>query len=195
MTKTIALVGRSDLTDAFSAAHPEHEYIRLQRPQYDVTQQADCDAMLPEIEPADIVIVSPGLVTGDAWSSWLTNAVGPCYLLQRMDQTFQNKHFIVVSSGAAHWTSWPGIPDQRLVYNCAKSALSHFADALYQSGRAQNRITAFEPGKFQTRMSGHKGATIQTAVKFLDFLIAVPDDVNITTMQTGYHRNRITEKE
>lgn len=195
MTKRIALVGRSDLTDAFSAAHPEHQYIRLQRPEYDITQQADCDAMLPKIDPADVVIVSPGQMRGDAWSSWLINAVGPCYLLQHMDEMYKNKHFIMVSSAAAHWTSWPGIDAERLVYNCAKSSLSHFADALYQSGHARNRITAFEPGKFQTRMSGHEGATIQTVSKFLDFLIHAPDDVNVTTIQTGYHRNRITEKE
>jgi NAD(P)-dependent dehydrogenase (short-subunit alcohol dehydrogenase family) len=139
---------------------------------------------------ADVYIISAGINHGDAWTLWMTNCVGPGYLAQRLYETKQHAHVIVISSLGSRWTSWPGISSERLTYNAAKHAVSALAESLYQSSATSNRITVIEPGSFQSRMNGHTGMSTTSMVQLLDQVIHTDNDTNIVNVQIAYHRHR-----
>jgi NAD(P)-dependent dehydrogenase (short-subunit alcohol dehydrogenase family) len=189
MSTRIALIGRSDLAEAFEKAHADHEYTKFYRPEFDITVKHDCDRIVEQAQ-ADVYLISAGLYHGDAWTLWITNCVGPSYLAQRLYETKHQAHVIVISSLGSRWTSWPGIPDHRLTYNSAKHAVSAFAEALYQSGTSENRITVIEPGRFQSRLNDHTGMPIDRVVQVIDQVIHSDSDVNTVNVQIAYHPHR-----
>jgi len=94
------------------------------------------------------------------WNMWMTNTVGPCYLIAKLNEVSKNQQIIAVSSHGASWTSWPNISSERLNYNASKSALNEFLSGLIHQGTTTNKISVVEPGKFSTHMSGYQGASV-----------------------------------
>ena len=189
MPKKIALIGRSDLAEAFERVHAGYEYTKFCRPDFDISVKHDCDQIVEQAQ-ADVYLISAGAYHGDAWTLWMTNCVGPSYLAQRLYETKHQAHVIVISSLGSRWTSWLGIPSHRLTYNAAKHAVSAFAEALYQSGSSQNRVTVIDPGRFQSRLNDHTGMPIERVVQVIDQAIHSDSDVNIVNVQIAYHRDR-----
>lgn len=189
MPKRIALIGRSDLAQAYERDHSYHVYQKFFRPDYDITIKTDCDRIVNKAE-ADVFLISAGLYHGDAWTLWMTNCVGPSYLASRLHETQHQAHIIIVGSLGARWVSWPGIDSERLVYNAAKHAVSHFAQELYQSNINDNRITVVDPGRFQSRLNDHTGMAMDRVTDLLDRIITSSPDTNIVNVQLAWHRDR-----
>lgn len=192
MRRKIALIGRSDLAESYQQAHPEQDYCEFFRPRYDITCQADCDRVVSEAD-ADVYLISAGTLQDDAWTVWLTNCVGPSYLAYRLDQERKDVHIVLISSLASRWTSWPGITGPRLVYNTAKHAVSHFAEALYHANIAQNKITVIDPGQFKSRFNDQSGMPISHVADIIHEVITAPILTNIVNVQVAWHRDRINQ--
>ena len=189
MPKRIALIGKSDLAQAFAQDHSHHVYQKFFRPDYDITIKTDCDRIVDEAE-ADVFLITAGVYHGDAWTLWMTNCVGPSYLASRLHETRHQAHIIIVGSLGARWVSWPGIDSERLVYNAAKHATSHFAQELYHSNIGSNRITVVDPGQFQSRINNNSGMAKSQVTQVLGQIINTESDINMINVQVAWHRDR-----
>lgn len=187
MIKKIAIIGNSDLGKAFAAQHHEYEYEIFDRSQYDITQRSACDAILQQLVNFDVVLITVGAVDEDPWQSIMANGLAPCYLTLKASE-IPNLHIVVISSLGAVWTSWPGIPKQRLVYNVAKNMTSNFVRDLYQSQISDNKITVIEPGRFKSKMNPTSGSDINNIVQAIYYAINSNSDLNVLAIQTTYHR-------
>lgn len=192
MPKRIALIGRSDLAESFQQDHSHHVYQRFFRPDYDLTLKPDCDRIIEQAD-ADIFLITAGAYHGDAWTLWMTNCVGPSYLAYQLNQTRNNIQIIIVSSLGSRWVAWPGIDGERLVYNAAKHATSHFVQELYHSNVGSNRITVIDPGRFQSRINNNTGMTRDRVTKVIEQVIDTESDANVMHVQVAWHRDRINQ--
>jgi NADP-dependent 3-hydroxy acid dehydrogenase YdfG len=158
---TIAVVGGGDLaneikhiaTTAFQVDIFEHS-------EFDISDQQQCNQMIPRLSQYDAVIITAGVYSDDVWSMWLTNTVGPCYLVAKLNETSIEQRIVAITSHGASWISWPEIPTPRLVYNTNKLSLGEFCKGLTHRGDSTNKISVFEPSKFKSKMSNNTGANI-----------------------------------
>jgi len=159
MPSKIAIVGGGTLARAIAEQHPGDVQIYAHGV-FDITDKEQCDQLVPELATYDAVIITAGEIGNDIWSMWMTNTVGPCYLVGKLNDTAMDQRIIVVSSYAARWTSWPDVTVARLTYNQSKRATSEFVQGLVQRG-SKNQLTVVEPSAFQSPMSGNRGATAE----------------------------------
>ena len=159
MPSRIAIVGGGTLARAITE-HYTGEVQIYSHGMFDIADQEQCDQLIPELAGYDAVIVTAGEISTDVWSMWMTNTVGPCYLVGQLNDVATDQRIVVVSSYAARWTSWPDVTVSRLTYNQSKRATSEFVQGLVQRG-SKNQLTVVEPSAFQSPMSGHRGATAE----------------------------------
>jgi hypothetical protein len=159
MSSRLAIIGGGTLAQAIAEQYTGHVQIYT-HDQFDITDQEQCDQLVPELATYDAVVVTAGEISNNTWSMWMTNTVGPCYLVGQLNDIARDQRIIVVSSYAARWTSWPDITVARLTYNMSKHAVSEFIMGLVQRG-APNQLTLMEPSAFQSPMSDHRGATAE----------------------------------
>jgi NADP-dependent 3-hydroxy acid dehydrogenase YdfG len=158
-TRTIAIVGGGELANHIKSSANNRQVDIIGHNEFDITNQSQCDFIVPKLATYDAVIVTSGKYTDDIWDMWLVNTVGPCYLIAKLNAVAEGQRIIAISSHGASWTSWPGIPTYILSYNTNKSALNTFLTGLVQQDNSTNNITVFEPSKFKSHMSNHHGAS------------------------------------
>lgn len=160
--RSIAIVGGGELaaTIRCNAGELYNKIDIIDHNKFDITNQGQCDAIIPQLATYDAVIITAGTISTDLWSMWLTNTVGPCYLIAKLNATASGQRIIAISSHGASWTSWPDISIDRLNYNTSKSALNMFLNGMVHQGTSTNKITVFEPSRFKTRMSNYQGANV-----------------------------------
>lgn len=177
--KTVALIGNSTLSRKFIEKYQtEFEITSFNRPQYDITDKESCDILIQDCNNYDIVIVTPGVIVEDLWTTYLTNTVGPIYLAHGLYELSTVKRIIVVSSYASAWTSWPGIEKWRLLYNNSKNSTTNFLLSLYHSAKSTCKVTAFDPASFKSAL-GDVGMEIDDVVDTLHYICTLKDDINI----------------
>jgi hypothetical protein len=159
MSSRLAIVGGGILAQAIAEQHTGNVQIYT-HDQFDITNQDQCNQLVPELSTYDAVVVTAGEISNDTWSMWMTNTVGPCYLVGQLNDISQNQRIVIVSSYAARWISWPDVTLGRLTYNMSKRATSEFVMGLVQRG-TPNQLTVMEPSAFQSPMSGQRGATAE----------------------------------
>lgn len=165
---TIAIVGGGDLADEIKrVAAIEFQVDIFNHSNFDIGDQQQCNQMIPRLSQYDAVIITAGVYSDDIWTMWLTNTVGPCYLVSKLNETSVDQRIIAITSHGASWTSWPEIPTSRLVYNTNKLSLGEFCKGLVQQGQSTNKITVFEPSKFKSKMSNNTGVNITDIAKSL----------------------------
>ena len=157
MPSRLAIVGGGTLAQAIAERHTGNVQIYAHNI-FDITNQEQCDQLVPELATYDSVVVTAGEISTDVWSMWMTNTVGPCYLVGQLNDVARDQRIVVVSSYGARWTSWPDVTVARLTYNQSKRAVSEFVQGLVQRG-SDNQLTVVEPSAFQSPMSGYCGAT------------------------------------
>ena len=155
----LALVGGGTLANAIHDLYTGHLKI-FSHKQFDIGSQSQCDSLVKELASYDSVIITAGLMGSDHWGTWMTNTVGPCYLVGKLNEQAKNQHIVVVSSYGARWASWPDISMDRLHYNMSKRAISDFVHGLIQRG-SNNHLTVVEPSKFNSPMSNNHGASAE----------------------------------
>lgn len=174
----LALVGGGTLAEAIQEQYTGDVKI-FGHKQFDLASQAACDALVPELATYGSVIITAGQLGSDHWATWMTNTVGPCYLVEKLNTQVKNQRIIVVSSYGARWHSWPDITMDRLHYNTSKRAVSDFVHGLIQRG-SHNKLTVVEPSAFQSPMSNHRGVS---ASNMAEQIIAVlKNDMHIITL-------------
>ena len=144
------------------------------RPDYDFSQQQDCDRLINTFPKPDVIINTIGTMTDDFWESSIVNYVAPSYLTMRYYDQLEVGHIINVSSTSSWWPSYPDIPRNRFYYGSSKFNLSEF-------GRQFNRaivndtkkitVSTVEPGKFCSKMSSYTGMDIGQVVDLIDQVI------------------------
>lgn len=155
MPHGLALVGGGTLADAIHDLYIG--YVKIySHSQFDIGCKSQCDALIPELVTYGSVIITAGHMGTDHWGTWMTNTVGPCYLVGKLNEHAKKQRIIVVSSYGARWVSWPEISMDRLHYNMSKRAVSDFVNGLIQRG-SDNQLTVVEPSKFQSPMSNNNG--------------------------------------
>jgi hypothetical protein len=159
MPSRLAIVGGGTLARAIAEQYSGEVQI-YPHSIFDVADREQCDQLIPELATYDSVVVTAGEISTDVWSMWMTNTVGPCYLVGQLNDVARDQRIVVVSSYAARWTSWPDVTVARLTYNQSKRAVSEFVQGLVQRG-SNNQLTVVEPSAFQSPMSGHRGATAE----------------------------------
>lgn len=95
--------------------------------------------------------------------------------------------YIVIGSMAAEYSSWPGMPAERMIYANAKKALSQFASDYNQRNMnvdskslGKHRIQICEPGGVRTAMNNYTGKLeISNVVDCVKYLITHPEVVRI----------------
>ena len=169
---TIAIVGGGDLADEIKRiATPDFQVDVFKHNSFDIGNQQQCDQIIPQLSQYDAVIITAGTNSNDMWSMWLTNTVGPCYLVSKLNETSIEQRIVAVTSHGASWISWSGIPTSRLIYNTSKLSLGEFCKGLVQQGNSTNKITVFEPSKFKSKMSNNTGTNItDVALAVLDLM-------------------------
>lgn len=171
--RTIAIVGGGELaTEIKRCASNNYSQVDIiGHDKFDITDQSQCDNIIPQLATYDAVIITAGKYDEDIWNMWLINTVGPCYLVSKLDAVATDQRIIAVSSHGASWTSWPGVPTFKLSYNANKSALNTFLNGLVQQGNSTNKITVFEPSKFKSHMSDYLGASpVEMAQQVLEVI-------------------------
>jgi len=159
MPSRLAIVGGGTLAQAIANQYTGNVQIYAHST-FDITDREQCNQLVPELATYDSVIITAGEISTDTWSMWMTNTVGPCYLVGQLNDVSTDQRIIVVSSYAARWTSWPEVNLPRLTYNMSKRATSEFVQGLVQRG-SKNQLTVVEPSAFQSPMSANRGATAE----------------------------------
>jgi hypothetical protein len=173
--KTIAIVGGGDLANEIKrVATNTHLIDILNHSEFDISNQQQCDQMIPRLSQYDAVIITAGTHSGGTWNMWLTNTVGPCYLVTRLNEVSVEQRIVAVTSHGASWISWPDITTARLIYNTNKLSLSEFCKGLAHQGNTTNKITVFEPGKFKSTMSNNTGTEISDVAQAVLDLMSNP---------------------
>jgi NAD(P)-dependent dehydrogenase (short-subunit alcohol dehydrogenase family) len=166
---SIALVGGGTLAKAILNLYAGHVKI-FSHSDFDIGSKSQCDTLISELVKYNSVIITAGHLGSDYWDTWMTNTVGPCYLIGKLNAHSSNQRIIVISSYGARWTSWPEISMERLHYNMSKRAVSDFVHGLIQRG-SNNQLTVIEPSKFQSPMSKNKGVSVaDMAQQIIDVL-------------------------
>ena len=169
----ILITGKSTLANAI-AQHLDNCTV-VGRPDYDFTQQADCDQLINDFPNPNVLINTFGTTSGTSWQSMVTNFVAPVYLTEKYYNKLTNGHIINISSASAWWPSYPGITPNRFFYGISKLSLSEFGRQFNRSiidDQKAVTVTTIEPGKFISPMSNYTGLEVD---KIVDTIKAVID--------------------
>ena len=124
----------------------------------------------------DVVIITQGTSRGGfahIFKKSLTDVIE-----RILEISSKSNRIIVVGSLGGEFTSWPGIQQDRMMYNIAKHCLSRFVQDWNQAGN-ECRIQICEPASFKTPMSGNTGMEITKVVDAINFLIRNPEITKI----------------
>ena len=102
--------------------------------------------------------------------------------ISREEKLIENKsqaHVIVVGSHGAMWTSWPDISIERLSYNVSKETIQSFVTGLAHSGSSNLKLSVVNPTKFQSKLNGYQGYSIDIIVDGIIHVIQAPTPILI----------------
>lgn len=168
----VAIVGeQGGLASALRHNLAGHFVTYYSKKEYDISQKDNVETLAAQIFDNDIIICCAGVHGQDGWDTFVTNIVGPAYLLECLTSHNSNARVIILGSHSASWTSWPGIDVSRLSYNNSKSALKHYVLGLEHSGNSNLKLTILNPTRFQTSMSDNTGYPIDVVIKAIDYIV------------------------
>lgn len=155
----ILLLGKSDLAGAIQQRLGEPVVI-AGRPDYDFTEQADCDRVVRDYQPRVVVNTVGVNETHDPWTILTTNFVSAAYLTMAFYDSMPSGQIINISSAGIYWVSYPDIPTGRFCYNLSKEALSrfgqHFNRKIVDHDKAIT-VSTVEIGSFASRFNRKSG--------------------------------------
>ena len=142
-------------------------------------------AQVEDVGPGDVVISTQGTNRGTS-----RQIIDRCFteIVEQVESVEKiASRFIVIGSMGSEYSSWPGIDNQRMIYNISKSSLEKWMQDYNQKnfvkedGRSHGmRIQMCEPATFKSNMSNHKGMEIEEIVDAVKYLV---DHANIIKIQ------------
>ena len=168
---TVAIVGGGELANAFCEKNKNNYKIKIcTHSEFDITDRGNCDNLVDLLLNFNAIIITAGYFGNDIWKMWLTNTVGPSYIIGKLVEKKYTGHIVAVSSNAANWTSWPDISIDRLTYNNSKHAISNFVYGVKHRNYV-GKYSVFEPSKFKSSMSNFQGLDISLITSALDSIL------------------------
>jgi hypothetical protein len=170
----ILIIGKSSLANVLVERFGTDQCTVVGRPEYDFSQQADCDRLLENYPAPKIIINTVGGITDDYWNNMIINFVSPGYITLKYADTLTSGHIINIGSASAWWPSWPELPFKRLTYNVSKENLARFnvhVNRIRCDNNKDLNISIVEPGRFQGKMSNWQGMPINDVVDCIDYVI------------------------
>jgi hypothetical protein len=139
---------------------------------------------IEDVRSGDIVISTQGTSRGTA-----RRIIDRCFtdIVEQADR-IENiaSRFIVIGSVGSGYSSWPGIKNNRMIYNIAKSALDKWAQdhnqKNFNTGTHSTTgmiVQICQPASFQSPMSDYKGLDIIKVVDSIKYLIDNPTTTKI----------------
>jgi len=188
MSKKILVLGNSDISKGLFKGSKNHIVTFKGRPEYDFSSQGDCDKIVSESDH-DVVILTYGLLKSkDVWQSLTTNVTSSIYLIQKFYEQMIQGQIIVVSSAAVNWVSYPGIPNDRLIYNHTKETVSKYCEHMNRKNADNEKnvsVQVYEPNSFKSKMNPTGKADISIVTGELEHLV---DHPRISVLR-GMNRN------
>jgi NAD(P)-dependent dehydrogenase (short-subunit alcohol dehydrogenase family) len=138
---------------------------------------------ITDIQKGDIVVSTQGTSRGTS-----KQIIDRCFteIVEQAESLEKTaSRFIIIGSIGAEYSSWPGIDNQRMIYNIAKSSLEKWAQDYNQKNFSKNtgingmRIQMCEPAAFQSPMSNHTGLPIKEIIHSIKYLINNPFVIKI----------------
>lgn len=153
----------------------DHHVVCYGKDQHNFLNKEDVTTLADKIYKSDIIISCPGVYTSDdSWDMFTINSIAPIFLLEKLIEKKSQAHVIIVGGHGAMWTSWPGISFMRLAYNISKETIQSFTKGLSQSGMSNLKLSVFNPSRFQSKLNGYQGYSIDTIVDGLIHVIQAP---------------------
>jgi NAD(P)-dependent dehydrogenase (short-subunit alcohol dehydrogenase family) len=168
----ILITGKGTL--AQSIANRFDDTFVVGKPEYDFSQQCDCDRLLHDYPSPDIIINTFAVYDKGCWETLTTNYVAPVYLTTQYYNRLTKGHIINISSTSSWWPSYPGIKPERLYYGLSKLNLSEFGQNFNRAIVDSNNqviVSTIEPGKFKSPMSNYAGMDVEQITDLVEFVI------------------------
>lgn len=138
---------------------------------------------IKDVQSGDIVISTQGTNRGNS-----RKIIERCFVEIVEQAEFIEKkasRFIVIGSIGAEFSSWPGIDQQRMIYNISKFSLEKWMQDYNQKNFSKNinpnvmRVQMCETAAFQSPMSNFTGLHIKEVVNSIKYLIENPNVIKI----------------
>jgi len=140
-------------------------------------------SQIEDIKPLDIVISTQGTSRGTS-----RQIIDRCFTeIVEQAESIEKiaSRFIVIGSIGAEYSSWPGIDNQRMIYNISKSSLEKWIQDYNQKNFTKDtgingmRIQMCESAAFHSPMSKHPGLPIKEIINSVKYLINNPSAIKI----------------
>jgi len=162
----ILILGKSTLAYALEKELANVKIIG--KPEYDFSNQIDCDLVLDRYNP-DVIINTFALnQTNNTWNILSTNFVATAYLTHKFYEKLDGKHIINISSASSNWVSFPGIDSGRFFYSLSKECVSNFGKHYNRkiNETRKNTVSTIEIPKFASKFNNFsKGIELDRVVK------------------------------
>jgi len=138
---------------------------------------------ISEVQSGDVVISTQGTNRGTS-----KKIIDRCFteIVEQAESVEKiASRFIVIGSTGAEYSSWPGIDNQRMIYNISKASLEKWVQDYNQknftkeTGIVGMRIQICEPSAFQTPISKHTGMPLQDIINSVEYLVQNPSAIKI----------------
>lgn len=138
---------------------------------------------ITDVQAGDIVISTQGTNRGNS-----RKIIDRCFVeIVEQAESIENKasRFIVIGSMGAEFSSWPGIDQQRMIYNISKFSLEKWMQDFNQKNFSKDtnidvmRVQMCETAAFQSPMSNYTGLRIKEIVNSIKYLIENPAVIKI----------------
>ena len=149
----VAIIGGGALATAISKKITSTTY---ERSYYDFLHPIT-DRVVKELMSHNVIINCVAVNQGSTADILHINYIQPVNLIEQLIKFDYQGRLILIGSHGASWTSWPGIPYTRLVYNNSKKNLRDFVKSVVQSSITNMKLTIIEPTKFKSSMNDYQG--------------------------------------
>ena len=173
----LLIVGKSTIAKELQKIYPQCTIIG--RPEYDLAVQDDCDQLVQDYMPNQVVITH-GVGEGDLWNMLQVNYTSAVYLIAKFYEKMSKGQIIAVGSASTCWQSWPGIGMERMVYSTTKSGLREFCANLNRKNSPADAeknsvsVQLYEPNNFFSPIGHQSKFPAHVAAKELSMLIENP---------------------
>jgi short-subunit dehydrogenase len=180
--KKILIISQSSLGSSFKSKYSDIYSIDSYH-NFDMKEKEDCIKLTEKIYDYDVLIITTGSHTGDLWDIVSVNFTGPCYIISELVKNNFKGQIIYIGSYGSVWTSWPGIPIERLIYNTSKLSSKKFIQGLEHSKISNTRLSILNPSKFKTKMSQFQGMEVNEIINIIKWIVDSSSDINITNIE------------
>jgi len=172
----ILILGKGDLAKTIHEMLPDSYLVG--RPEYDFSNQKDCDRLVNEFDPTTVINTVGVNEHNNVWDTLVTNYISQAYLTLQWLKKIKSLHVINISSTSTYWPSWPDISEGRLAYNISKESLSQFGKHVNRmiANQGKHTVSTIELGSFASQFNNYTtgSMTLQRAATIVTDCVHTP---------------------